>query len=65
MKDLDEGFLKTRDFEAILDPTNQSYWVYLGTDVFKQSTNERYQNDDQYNKRVGVNSTYSVAFLHI
>ena len=45
MKDLDEGFLETWDFEAILDPTNQSYWVYLGTDVFKQSTDERYQNN--------------------
>lgn len=35
MKNLDEGFLETRDFEAILDPTNQSYGVYLGTDIFK------------------------------
>lgn len=51
MKDLDESFLETRYFEAILDPTDQSYWVYFGTDVFKQPTNERCENISQKNRR--------------
>ena len=43
MQDLDERFLKPRDFEPILDSADESYRVNLCANIFEQTSNERWK----------------------
>lgn len=61
VQDLDKRFFQSRDFQAVLDPTDKTYRVDFCTDVFEQSTDKCYKTLAQL---VGnaYTETHSAAF---
>jgi hypothetical protein len=43
MKDLDQCFLEARNFQPVLDSTNQTDGVNFGSDIFQQTADESYK----------------------
>jgi len=42
MQNLNQCFLKARDFQPVLDSTNQPDGINFSSDVFQQTTDESY-----------------------
>lgn len=43
MKNLDQGFFKARNFQPVLDPTNQTDGVNLSPDILQETADESYR----------------------
>ena len=58
LQDLDERFLETWNFQAVLDAPDEPNWVDFGADVLQQSANECYERVQ--NNYSGVETPISV-----